>query len=58
MSKNMNLIICGENCVNQKDGYCRMEGHSQITNALASPCCYFSEKKTAKGKGKGENLKK
>ncbi|MDR1753496.1 MAG: hypothetical protein LBR74_01125 [Eubacterium sp.] len=37
----MNLIICNENCNNQRDGYCQMEGSALITNALASPCCYF-----------------
>jgi hypothetical protein len=37
----MNLIICNESCRHQKDGYCCLEGSSQITNALASPCCYY-----------------
>lgn len=37
----MNLILCSEPCCHQKDGYCRLEGNAKITNALASPCCYF-----------------
>ncbi|MCL2019689.1 MAG: hypothetical protein FWG70_08025 [Oscillospiraceae bacterium] len=39
----MNLIICNEGCRHQRDGYCCLEGSSQITNALASPCCYYEE---------------
>jgi len=39
----MNLIICNERCRHQKEGYCSLEGSSQITNALASPCCYYEE---------------
>jgi hypothetical protein len=53
----MNLIICNEGCRHQKDGYCCLEGSSQITNALASPCCYYEETTTKdKGKiGNGQN---
>jgi hypothetical protein len=39
----MNMIICNEKCRHQKDGYCALTGMAQITNALASPCCYFEE---------------
>ncbi|MCL2077147.1 MAG: hypothetical protein FWH08_01925 [Oscillospiraceae bacterium] len=39
----MNLIICNESCRHQRDGYCCLEGSSQITNALASPCCYYED---------------
>ena len=37
----MNMIICNEKCRHQKDGYCALTGMAQITNALASPCCYY-----------------
>lgn len=57
----MNLIICNEKCRHMKDGYCCLEGSARITNALASPCCYYDyyEKKEA-GKSKktiGEDLR-
>ncbi|MDR2559252.1 MAG: hypothetical protein LBC86_06900 [Oscillospiraceae bacterium] len=52
----MNLIICNESCRHQQDGYCCLEGSSQITNALASPCCYYEETdKTSKGKMNDNN---
>ncbi|MBQ8614138.1 MAG: hypothetical protein IJ416_08000 [Ruminiclostridium sp.] len=37
----MNLILCSHNCMHQKDGYCCLEGVAVITNAAASPCCYY-----------------
>ena len=37
----MNMIICNEKCRHQKEGYCALTGKAQITNALASPCCYY-----------------
>jgi len=37
----MNMIICNEKCRHQKEGYCNLTGSAQITNALASPCCYY-----------------
>ncbi|MCL2696905.1 MAG: hypothetical protein FWE74_02350 [Oscillospiraceae bacterium] len=43
----MNLIICNETCRHQQDGYCCLEGSSQITNALASPCCYYEDRGAA-----------
>ncbi|MCL2071659.1 MAG: hypothetical protein FWH07_05430 [Oscillospiraceae bacterium] len=39
----MNMIICNEKCRHQKEGYCALTGMAQITNALASPCCYYEE---------------
>ncbi|MCL2637731.1 MAG: hypothetical protein FWD48_05105 [Oscillospiraceae bacterium] len=52
----MNLIICNEACRHQQDGYCALEGSSQITNALASPCCYYEQTKpTLKGKTDDKN---
>ena len=44
----MNMIICNEKCLHQRDGYCALTGKAQITNALASPCCYYEN--DAKGK--------
>ena len=39
----MNMIVCGRNCRYQKDGYCCLEGRAVITNAVSSPCCYYTE---------------
>jgi len=50
----MNLIICNETCRHQQDGYCCLEGSSQITNALASPCCYYEDTKNEKTKNNQE----
>ncbi|MCL1823585.1 MAG: hypothetical protein FWG44_05220 [Oscillospiraceae bacterium] len=50
----MNLIICNEKCRHQTDGYCCLEGSSQITNALASPCCYYEDKSDSKSKQNDE----
>jgi len=55
----MNMIICNEKCRHQNDGYCCLTGNAQITNALASPCCYFEEagikKDGKKGGANGQN---
>jgi|GEM_PF-866455 len=40
---NMNMIICNEKCLHQKEGYCALTGVAQITNALSSPCCYYED---------------
>lgn len=45
----MNLIVCSKDCKYQCDGYCCLEGAAVITNASASPCCYFE----ASGKDSG-----
>ena len=37
----MNMIVCGENCKHQKDGYCCLTGESRITGAIKSPCWYY-----------------
>ncbi|MCL1867038.1 MAG: hypothetical protein FWF82_06480 [Oscillospiraceae bacterium] len=50
----MNMIICNEKCRHQKEGYCGLNGTAQITNALASPCCYYEE---SDKKGGGVNDK-
>ncbi len=39
--KTMNMIVCGNNCRYQKDGYCCLEGRAVITNAVSTPCCYY-----------------
>lgn len=40
----MNFIVCSRSCRHQKDGYCCLEGKAVITNAVASPCCYYEER--------------
>lgn len=39
----MNMIVCGNDCRYQKDGYCCLEGRAVITNAVSSPCCYYEK---------------
>ena len=43
----MNMILCGENCRHQKDGYCCLEEWGRLNDARSSPCCYFEEKEKA-----------
>ena len=39
----MNMIICGEKCTHQKDGYCMLEGTPSLTaRAGHEPCGYFA----------------
>ena len=52
----MNMIICNEKCRHQQDGYCGLTGMAQITNALASPCCYY-EASGSNNKGGQKNDK-
>jgi hypothetical protein len=49
----MNMIVCNEKCRHQQEGYCSLTGAAQITNALASPCCYYDPVSPTKS-----NLKK
>lgn len=51
----MNLIICNEKCRHMQDGYCCLEGSAQITNALASPCCYYENTSIEKENNRGVN---
>ncbi|MBQ7835410.1 MAG: hypothetical protein IJ385_06460 [Ruminiclostridium sp.] len=37
----MNLILCSRPCKHQQDGYCCLDGAAVITNAAATPCCYY-----------------
>ena len=40
----MNMIVCGERCVHQKDGYCILEKITSLTSDLQhEPCAYFQE---------------
>lgn len=39
----MNMIVCGNDCRYQKDGYCCLEGRAVITNAVSTPCCYYEK---------------
>lgn len=40
----MNLIICGEDCKHQKEGYCCLEDIAKITDAVTTSCCYYEKK--------------
>lgn len=43
----MNLIVCGENCVHQCDGYCGLDDIREITDpgaASKSHCIYYMPK--------------
>ena len=40
----MNLIVCSENCIHQKDGYCFLEHPSAVPNpqgSLENRCIYL-----------------
>jgi hypothetical protein len=56
--KIMNMIVCGNNCRYQKDGYCCLEGRAVITNAVSTPCCYYestgSRSETSSGEDSGK----
>ena len=47
----MNMIVCGNDCRYQKDGYCCLEGRAVITNAVSSPCCYYERKNDGEENG-------
>ncbi|GHU46413.1 hypothetical protein FACS1894120_3200 [Clostridia bacterium] len=60
----MNMIVCGEQCKHQREGYCCLEGESRITGAIKSPCWYFypnekntvTNSKTDYSNDSGENI--
>ena len=37
------MIVGGNDCRYQKDGYCCLEGRAVITNAVSTPCCYYEK---------------
>ncbi len=40
----MNMILCGENCRHQKDGYCMLEDLTHAgSGAGGSKCVYFEK---------------
>lgn len=44
----MNLIVCGEDCMYQKEGYCNLEKPSVITDPHAAQtkhCLYYTPAK-------------
>ena len=54
----MNLIVCSEDCIHQKDGYCMLENPCTIPNpqgTLENRCIYLEGPKSAPGPGEGEN---
>lgn len=44
----MNLITCNKDCIHQKDGYCKLNSISSITEFGKSECCYYSPNKDGK----------
>jgi len=41
----MNMIVCGERCVHQKDGYCILERITSLTSdAQREQCAYFQKR--------------
>jgi hypothetical protein len=39
----LNMIVCGEQCAHQKDGYCVLEGTPSLTAGAGNdPCGYFA----------------
>lgn len=51
----MNMIVCGNNCRYQKDGYCCLEGRAVITNAVSTPCCYYESPAEPSDASSGKN---
>lgn len=37
----MNMIMCGEQCRHQKDGYCALNDLTHADSAVSSKCKYF-----------------
>lgn len=37
----MNMIICGENCRWQKDGYCTLDDLTRAAAQVSTKCRYF-----------------
>lgn len=46
----MNLISCYENCIYQRDGYCKMGTTSPISAIKVNGCNYYHPKKKSKQK--------
>lgn len=55
--KEMNLILCSENCKHQKDGYCCLDEYGRVTDVISSPCVYF-DSRDSDGKSEGAAGKK
>ncbi len=37
----MNIIMCSENCLHQKDGYCMLDDLTHACESASAPCKYF-----------------
>lgn len=40
----MNMILCGENCRHQKDGYCILEDLTHARGGVGGSKCVYFEK--------------
>jgi len=40
----VNLVMCGKDCVYQKDGYCMLEEDLKVSGDMVDGCCYFRGK--------------
>lgn len=41
----MNMVLCGEDCCYQKDGYCKMKDSVPISAKPINGCCYYKQRK-------------
>lgn len=39
----MNMIICGADCIYQKDGYCCLDFISEVSDAAVEGCHYYKK---------------
>ncbi len=37
----MNIILCDENCIHQKEGYCNLTYLQYVANSSKNSCPYF-----------------
>ncbi len=37
----MNIILCDENCIHQKEGYCNLTCCQYVANSAENSCPYF-----------------
>lgn len=39
----MNLIVCGENCRHQREGYCALDNITRLTKDTRAKCGYYED---------------
>lgn len=52
----MNIILCDENCVHQKEGYCNLTYLQYVANSSRNSCPYFCKYEKNKSNQKKFNF--